>query len=319
MPRRLHYLGRWFSVLSLVLAQGVAYAETPEPAAASLATSLKGDALLDYNAGRVLYRDHDYAGAFVKFQHAYELSHEPRLLWNMAACEKNLRRYAHVLRLVERYEREGGAQLSERERTEASELVRTVRLLVSSLQISVNEPDALIYVDDELVGKSPLPGPVLVDLGERRIKVEKPGFRSEVVPQTVSGASDINMSIVLQPQPHEARLVVSAPGAEAITLDGRPVAQSRFDGRIPSGQHTLRITASGVRPYNAELSLRDGETRTLDITLERETRNLTALWIVGSVVAAAGLGVGGYFLFRPNDITRPTTIGTMPPGQVQLP
>ena len=51
-----------------------------------------------------------------------------RLLWNMATCKKNQRKYVQVLRLVERYEREGGPSLTA-QRRRRSRNVRTVRLL----------------------------------------------------------------------------------------------------------------------------------------------------------------------------------------------
>ena len=184
----------------------------------------------------------------------------------------------------------------------------------------MNEPGARILVDGELVGQSPLKEPVLVDLGERKIRIEKPGFAPQDLVQEVTGASDIEISVTLQRQPHEAQLVVSAPGAEAIELDGRLVAENQYTGKVSSGKHSLRVTASGAKPYKAEIVLRDGETRSLDITLQKDRGSgLTALWITAGAVAAAGLGVGGYFLFRPSETSAPTTVGTIPPGQVQLP
>jgi TolA-binding protein len=56
-----------------------------------LASSLRGQAATDYQAARILFDDGDYAGASLKFQHAFEESGDARLLWNIAVCEKNLR------------------------------------------------------------------------------------------------------------------------------------------------------------------------------------------------------------------------------------
>src|SRR5882724_2714841 len=64
------------------------------PGPRPLSESLTGGAKSDYEAARLLYGDGDHAGALVKFQSAFDQSKEPRLLWNMAACEKNLRHYA---------------------------------------------------------------------------------------------------------------------------------------------------------------------------------------------------------------------------------
>src|SRR4051812_25337068 len=82
-----------------------AFAQAPPAAGATaakpLSESLSGMAKAEYEAGKILYADKDYANAIVKFQHAFEISHEPRLLWNVAVCEKNLRRYARMLAAIQ--------------------------------------------------------------------------------------------------------------------------------------------------------------------------------------------------------------------------
>src|SRR5205085_12663957 len=90
----------------------------PPAAAGTLAETLTGSAKQDYEAGRVLFEDQDYAGALLKFQHAFETTPDPRLLWNMAACEKSARNYASALALLERYRKQSDLKLSEAQRGE---------------------------------------------------------------------------------------------------------------------------------------------------------------------------------------------------------
>src|SRR6186713_3117351 len=78
-------------------AQTAAPAAPAEPPAAEpsapqlpLAESLTGDAKGEYESGKLLFEHGDYAAAAVKFQHAYDLAKDPRLLWNVAAAEKQL-------------------------------------------------------------------------------------------------------------------------------------------------------------------------------------------------------------------------------------
>src|SRR5262245_25502031 len=93
---------------ALAFESGAHAQAAPAPRAAasspqSLAESLPGEARANYDAGRVLFEDQDYAGALVKFERAFKHTPDPRLLWNMAACEKSLRHYARALELLERY------------------------------------------------------------------------------------------------------------------------------------------------------------------------------------------------------------------------
>ena len=288
------------------------------PPAARLGDSLSGAAKDDYESGRVLFENHDYSGALVKFQHAFELSSDVRLLWNMGACEKNLHHYARVLTLVERFLREGGSRLTPAQRDEAETVVRTVRPLVGEIHVFVDEGGATVAVDDVTVGTTPLSEPLLVDLGDRRIRVSKPGFEEHVSVEHVTGASMTTISVALARERHEGRLTVATDAAAAIDLDGKIMGVGRWQGTVMPGSHALRITADGMQPYQAELAIRDGESRSVDITLRKQSSGVSP-WLIGGIaVAAAGLGVGGYFLFRPSTTTAAPTDGTIAPYKVTV-
>jgi PEGA domain len=310
------------SLLVVLFADSAALAQPPAPPTppAALGDALTGQAKDDYESGRILFDNGDNAGALVKFQHAFDLSSDSRLLWDMGACEKNLRHYVHVLRLVERYLHDGQTSITEAQRAEAAAVVRTVRSLVSSVRLIVNEAGASVFVDDEPVGTTPLMEGVLVDLGERRIRVSKPGFKEQVITQHVAGASDLTVSVVLEREVSMGRLVVSTDAAGAISVDGAPAGVGRWEGPVSAGSHAIRVTAPGMVAYSADVAVKDGETRSLDIGLQRQSGGISpAWWIGGGLLAAAGLGVGGYFLFRPSSqTTGPATQGTISPGTLTI-
>ncbi len=151
------------------------------PAARPLNESLSGMAKAEYEGGRVLYADRDYANAIIKFEKAHELSGDPRLLWNMAVCEKNMRRYARMLRTIRRYQTEAAPLLSADERTQAAEIIKTVETFVSALKLTASEGGADVYVDDDRLGTTPLAEPIMVDLAKRRIRLINPSYKQEEV------------------------------------------------------------------------------------------------------------------------------------------
>jgi hypothetical protein len=284
-----------------------------------LAAALSGEAKADYDAGRILFGDDDYAGALVKFQRAFERAHDVRLLWNMAVCEKNLRHYARVLRLLERYQREGDAQMSPAHRVEVAEVVATVRLLISTVHLHVQQDGADVFLDDVPVGKTPLPEPLWVDLGMRRIRVSKPGFKDYLIEQNFAGASELKFAIDLQPQIHAGQLAISAGAGDSISVDGKVVAQGQWQGRLSSGEHSVRIHAAGMRPYAQQVVIEDDKQRALFVSLEPEkSAGLWPLvWVGAGVLVAGGLAAGGYFLLRPAPAAQ-TKAGTWDPGTVNL-
>jgi hypothetical protein len=286
-----------------------------------LGDSLGGEAKDAYDAARSLFLHGDYAGALVKFGRAFELSYDVRLLWDMGSCELNLKHYVKVLRLVERYLREGGSRLTAEQRTMAEGMVRKIRPLVSAVRLTASEPGASVFVDDEPAGTTPVTEPLLLDLGDRRIRLTKPGFKDQVVLQRIVGSSDATVSVVLEPETHGGRLSISTEASAAIRIDDVAVGVGHWEGPVAVGSHSIQVSAQGMRPYSSNLAMRDGEQRTLDVTLVRDSQGTSVWWwIGGSVVAAAGLGAGAYFLFRPSQTTSGApTEGTISPYTLNIP
>jgi hypothetical protein len=68
---------------------------------------------------------------------------------------------------------------------------------VGRLVITVNLPGADVLIDGQVVGKTPLPGPVFVEPGQVFIEARLPGYTQERVIQTaVAGAEEtVNLSL----------------------------------------------------------------------------------------------------------------------------
>jgi hypothetical protein len=249
--------------------------EAPPPAAAvapagpkSLADTLTGDAKAAYEGGKILYGDGDYAGAKVKFQAAYDTAKDPRLLWNMAVCEKGLRHYARVVALTQQYLELGGPLITEEDRTEAKELLNAIESFTVALSLDVNEAGAEVTIDGEGVGTTPLPTAVTVDIGTRDIRVSKPGFKPFQSTLPLGGQKQASLKVMLVPELHEGQLNIRAPQGGRISIDGQQVGVGNWTGKLKSGGHTLRVEALGMRPYQSEVVLQDDEKRAVDVALE---------------------------------------------------
>lgn len=323
------------AALCVTLAAGAALAQAPStppeapPAAASpapesspapLSDSLTGSAKEAYDSGKQLYRTGDFAGALLQFERAYDLSSDARLLWNVAICEKNLHHYARARKVLERYQIEAGPQLTEQNRKDAKDLSAALSKFVSTLRVSVTEPGASIFIDDEQVGKSPLAEPLLVDMGPRRIRVIKKGFVDFDERRVLLGETDTALDVKLKADVREGRLIITAGKDDVIRLDGKVIGQGQWDGKLRTGGHTLRVTAPGMKPYQSEVIVQDDSVRRIQITLDPEARGGIPTWllITGGAVLAAGLGVGaGYAIFKAGEAPPPTA-GNLPPYSVDV-
>ena len=182
------------------------------------------------------------------------------------------------------------------------------------LDVVSNEPDAMVSVDGESVGSTPMRGPLLVDRGVHTVTVTKNGFADLSTQISVTDAGDVHLQAPLVPvvavaaQLHEGRVAVHARPGDAIAVDGRVVAGEIWEGTLPSGVHPVRVTSPGKQPFQADVLVQDGQTRTLDVKLEpdRGGPGVPAwVWMVGGTVLAAGATTAGYFLLRTADESSP--------------
>jgi hypothetical protein len=272
----------------------------------------------EYEAGRILYADKDYANSIVKFQRAHELSSDPRLLWNIAVCQKNLRRYSKMLETIRRYRKEAAAMLTDEDRAQAAEIIKTVETFVSALKVRVNEDGVDVLVDEEKVGTTPITDPLFVDVGIRKIKLKKAGFKDVVVQREVVGGGEMSLDLNIEKEIHRGRLIVAAGENDLVLLDGKPLGKGKWEGTLASGGHTLKVTGPGMTPYQSEVVIQDDQLRRVDVTLVAVPRDATrtVLWIVGGAALAAGAAVGGAFLFKPSKTA--AVEGNISPGTVQL-
>ena len=241
------------------------------PAAASkpLAQALSGQAKADYEAGKTLAGDGDFPGALIKFQSAYDQSKDPRLLWNIAFCEKNMRHYSKVISTLNRYIAEGNGYLTDKDRKDAQDLIATLQPFTTNATIKVSEAGAQISVDDATVGTSPLSAPVVLDIGERHIRVTKDGFKPFEKTLPVGGSATVNVDVTLEREVHEGRLVVNAPLDATLVLDDKEIGKGKIELKVAAGGHQVRETAPGMRPFQTEIVIQDNETRQLDVVLEK--------------------------------------------------
>lgn len=307
---------------ALLLCLGVAVpsAALAQSNVTPLSESLTGESRQAYDAGKLLFEDGDPAGAITKFKRAYELSKDPRLLWNMAVCEKEARHYASAARLVARYLNEGGNRLTPENRSNAEATRDALRGFYSELTLKALPAGARVTIDDVSVAPALLTAPIPVDLGQRRVRVELEGYEAFERAIDVPGATPVELQVTLTKAVHSASLSVASSGKEdVISLDGKAIASGHWQGTVTPGEHVVRVTGPGKKPYEVRFQLANKASRSLQVSLEDEAKRGGALWpwLVGGAAVAVGAGIGGYFLLKPEDKQAPMPDGKL--GTIYIP
>lgn len=150
-----------------------------------------------FRQGVVLYRDGDYVAALVAFKRAYALAPNYRVLYNLGQTSRELKDYASALIAYRQYLEEGGDEIGGKRRREVEEALGDLVERVGTLTITTNVEGAEIQVDDEVVGTAPLPDPVIVNIGRRRIAASHPGHAPARRLVEVAGRDDLDVALSL--------------------------------------------------------------------------------------------------------------------------
>lgn len=205
---------------------------------------------------------------------AYEISKNPRVLFNVAVAEKELQRYAAALETFRRELAEGKGLLTPDEEREVAAAIAGLEKLTGALTIHLNERDADIFIDDEKIDPAKLHGPVTVKLGERRVRATKAGFQEAVGSVQVPGGGKAEITLKLEPLVKTARVnvnVIGPPNA-IVKIDGKEVGPAPYMGQVnvSSEPHQFTAEAPGYVPTTQSAIVKEGEVLNLTLQLAPE-------------------------------------------------
>ena len=179
--RRSHALGAW-AFLSTGLVGPVAHAE---PSAAPAEQPATRGAKDHYLRGIEFARGHSWANALAEFNASLALRPTGAASMNAAYCLQQLGRNAGALLLYRNVLRDFDSTLVDEERASVRASIAELELAVGHLALNCNVPDALVLVDDEARGKTPI-GDLLLDPGLHVLRVLKEGYEPVQVSLTIA-------------------------------------------------------------------------------------------------------------------------------------
>lgn len=166
-------------VFALLTVSGGAFAQERSAQPARTDTSAKqqdeklAEARARYERGIKLFEDGAFDASRSEFERAYALVPSYKLLYNIGLVKQQLSDFVGALEYFQRYQAEGGDQISAERRAEISKLMVELRPRIGRLQLTINEPGATVAVDDVLIDYDG--HPLLLNPGRRRVTVSKSG------------------------------------------------------------------------------------------------------------------------------------------------
>lgn len=125
--------------------------------------------------------------------------------------------------------------------------------------ITVNEPNATIFVDEKQVGASPLPGQLRLTAGPHHIKVTKDGFIAFDQSPNVAPGTMTAVDAKLISANAKVKITVTDKGNHFVhvIIDGVDRGPAPYTGEIEAGAHDVMVSGTGfaapVKKVVAEL------------------------------------------------------------------
>jgi tetratricopeptide (TPR) repeat protein len=268
-----------------------------------------------YDRGLKMYAEGDYSLAVIEFERAYELVPDYRVLYNIGQVRIQLANYAKARRALEQYLKEGGDRIADDRKKAVENDLDMLATRTGTLAIAVNVPGAEIFVDDVVVGQSPLSEPLLLDAGEHRLSARKPGYHPRAAQVTLAGRDALDVKLTLEKIPAESQRIIVQQKTDdsdrATWMWGSWTAAGVF--AIVSG-----VTGGlGIKAAN-DLDEKRREQGASRSELDSSSRRARTLLLTADVFGGLAIATGGlalYFTLSGSDEAEPGKETRKAPGK----
>jgi hypothetical protein len=298
MIRRPRSPGSLSLFAALILATSAAHAQGPAKPAGpvDVRAELSDEAKHAWDAAKDLAGANNYKAAAVEFLRAYDVSHNPRVLYNLGVVEKLQTHYARAVDAWERELREGAGKLTPKETEDITSAISVVKQYVSPVEIAANEADATLSVDDYVLGKTPFADAVRMDVGHHTLTLKKEGFVDVTQQVDVAAGQKQTVKLTLEPLKRTGLVKVAVAGAPsaAIYIDGVDVGPAPYTGEVTAGHHSVEARATGYTTVGQPFDVGYKETAnvTLSLALVRHEGRLRITAPDGAEIAIDSRKVG---------------------------
>jgi hypothetical protein len=148
-----------------------------------------------FQQGVDLFHEGNFEAALAEFRKAYATAPSYRLLYNIAQAYYEIHDYVNALKIYQQYLADGGAEVPASRRAQVEDASQKLQGRIAYLDILVNVSGAEVRVDEVAVGTSPLPGPVAVNPGPRRLSAVKSGSAATAQLITAAGGDHISLAL----------------------------------------------------------------------------------------------------------------------------
>ena len=167
----------------------------------------------------------------------------------------------------------------------------------ATIAVSSMTRGAKVYLNDQEVGEVPLKAPMTVKAGETySIRVQKRGYAPYIETVMAGGGQNSVVEADLVPNMGVLRIDCNVLRAR-VTLAGKPIGMTPFDGDVTPGKHELRVAMPGYIQDTRQIQIEAGQEQRLQIALAEvpapvveEDKSILGRWWFWTAVGAVVVG-----------------------------
>jgi hypothetical protein len=324
---------RWFrAALLCVCTSSVALAQAPE--ASSDAQATNGDDLSrareEYRKGVSAVQNAQWAEALAAFERSYAIRPHPLTLYNIAACERALGRYAKALASLRASLAAGSPELAATPENvlppavvdETTRYISELVHILAHLELTLEPRDATLTIDGRpldaaieegqpvfVAGRRP-PGlgeklpqthaDVILDPGAHVLTVSRHGYADRVINEMFAPGSHQKLVVRLEKLPGILRISSDRTGT-SVRVNSRDVGSAPVEVTRRAGRYRISLEKPGYVTYETSVSLRAGEQADIRASLKPVGAELQKKWWFWTAagVVLVGATIGTYYATRP--------------------
>lgn len=150
--------------------------------------------------------------------------------------------------------------------TEHQELSFTLKPLKASLHVDTEPPGGMLYLDDQLLGNTPLDW-TTIEAGSHKLRIVLNGYVDYENTIYFARGEEKRLHIVLPKELEGLEVISNPPGAD-VYVDAQPLGKTPLSLQIPPGEHEILITKGETyEDYATKISLLKGQSKKLSVTL----------------------------------------------------
>jgi hypothetical protein len=194
-----------------------------------------------FKSGVQLFKEGKFSEALAEFTRAYEIAPHPLVLYNIAACHRELSHYGDAVQFYERFLAEGKGQVPNARLTAAQTELDAILARIARVTVTSSVDGASITVDGTAIATL-AKMPLILPPGEHKLTATAPGHKD--VERTIRVASGDEMSVelnleALPPEP----IKIDKPVEHPVVLVAKP---KRIALGAAFGTNLLRVADSGA-------------------------------------------------------------------------